>query len=107
MTCNGNWPEIKKHLKGQAYSDRPDLCDRVFKMKLSELLSELRSGSLFGEVDYYMYVIEFQKRGSPLAHIVLKFIGVGLSSVVKLKSGSGQLYLTIVCLNCVLKYCLT
>ena len=34
MTCNPNWPEILDALlPGQTPSDRPDICNRVFKMK--------------------------------------------------------------------------
>ena len=34
MTCNPNWPEIKKKLlPGQQPADRPDLGARVFSIK--------------------------------------------------------------------------
>ena len=78
MTCDKKWPEITQNLEeGQDAMDRPDLCNRVFKVKLIQLMKELRSGAVFGPLDYHMYVIEFQKRGLPHAHIILKLKGPG------------------------------
>ena len=43
VTMNANWPEITSNvLPGQTAYDRPDLCCRVFKMKLKEIMAELR-----------------------------------------------------------------
>jgi hypothetical protein len=57
MTCNTNWPEIRENLlPSQTAQDRVDLNHRVFKMKLAQLMAELRSGKIFGEMDYEMYV---------------------------------------------------
>lgn len=76
MTCNGSWEGISQNLlAGQTASDRPDLCDRVFKIKLAELMKDLRSGQIFGPIVYEMYVIEFQKRGMPHARVIVKFDG--------------------------------
>jgi hypothetical protein len=70
MTCNPMWKEIQDNLQpGQKAHDRPDLVCRVFKLKLYELLAELKAG-LFGPVVAYVYTIEFQKRGLPHAHIL-------------------------------------
>ncbi|CAM9746325.1 unnamed protein product [Phaeothamnion confervicola] len=78
ITFNPDCPEMNENLsRGQTYSDNPTLCDRIFKTKLDELLRDLRSGDVFGPVDYEMKVIEFQKRGLPHAHIVVKFVGDG------------------------------
>lgn len=42
FTCNPNWPEIQSALKfQQPHTERPDLCARVFKMKLDELMDDL------------------------------------------------------------------
>ncbi len=39
MTCNPNWVEIQRSLlPGQSAQDRPDLCARVFKLKLQALM---------------------------------------------------------------------
>lgn len=49
------------------------MCARVFEIKLKELMDVLRSPKIFkGSVVYLVSVIEFQKRGLPHAHIVLK-----------------------------------
>ena len=72
MTCNPNWPEIKKDLlEGQTPQDRPDVVARVFKLKKDQLMKDLTVGHLFGEVVAYMSVTEFQKRGLPHEHILL------------------------------------
>ena len=72
MTCNPNWPEIKQELlECQKPQDRPDIVARVFKLKLDQLMNDLVHGGVLGKVVAYMYVIEFQKRGLPHAHILL------------------------------------
>ena len=72
MTCNPNWREISENLlPGQKASDRPDLVARVFCMKLNELQSDLSNREILGKVTAKIYVIEFQKRGLPQAHILL------------------------------------
>jgi len=72
FTCNPAWEEIKRELfEGQAAVDRPDLTARVFNMKLNELLNDLTNGQVLGEVLAHTYVVEYQKRGLPHAHILL------------------------------------
>jgi hypothetical protein len=72
MTCNPHWPEIERELKvGQKAQDRPDLVARVFKQKKDQLMQDLKTGDLLGEVVAHMHVIEFQKRGLPHAHILI------------------------------------
>ena len=72
MTCNPYWPEITDSLfPGQRSDDRPDLCNRVFKMKLRILLQYLKNEEPFGRMIAHVSVIEFQKRGLPHAHIIL------------------------------------
>lgn len=76
MTCNGNWEAIQANLlPGQTAYDRPDLCDRVFMIKKDELMKDLRSGRIFGPVTFEMSCIEWQKRGLPHLHLVIKFDG--------------------------------
>jgi hypothetical protein len=71
MTCNSNWPEIKSRLKpGQKACDAPIIVVRAFKLRLHRLLELLRTK--FGGLVYMIKVIEFQKRGLPHAHIILK-----------------------------------
>ena len=72
FTCNPKWPEITDNLIGnQTTSDRPDLTARVFKIKLMALLNDLFVMNIFGKQVAYTWVVEFQKRGLPHAHILL------------------------------------
>ena len=72
MTCNPKWPEILKELKpGQTPQDRPDIVARVFKQRLDQLMKDLINGQLLGKVVAFMWVIEWQKRGLPHAHILI------------------------------------
>ena len=75
LTCNSDWPEIQSQLRpGQTFTDVPIVVCRVFKQKLSRLMSTLRT--MFpntGKLLYSITSIEFQKRGLPHAHILLKY----------------------------------
>jgi hypothetical protein len=72
FTANPKWPEILCELKeGQEPNDRPDLITRVFKLKLKALLDDLFKNKIFGLVTAHIYVIEWQKRGLPHAHILI------------------------------------
>ena len=72
FTCNPKWPEITRELLSyQIAADRPDLTTRVFHVKLQELMTDLCEKDWLGKVIAYIYVIEFQKRGLPHAHILL------------------------------------
>uniref|UniRef100_A0A7N2MG30 ATP-dependent DNA helicase n=1 Tax=Quercus lobata TaxID=97700 RepID=A0A7N2MG30_QUELO len=51
--------------------DRPDVVARVFKIKLVQLLHDLKHGQHFGKVIAVVYTVEYQKRGLPHAHILL------------------------------------
>ena len=68
---NPHWPEIQRTLlSGQRAEDRPDLCDRVCRMKLKLLLTHLTDESPFGRVLAHVSVVELQKRGLVHAHII-------------------------------------
>ena len=56
---------------GQEPTDRPDLITRVFNLKLKALLNDILINGIFGKVDAHIYVIEWQKRGLPHAHILI------------------------------------
>ena len=95
-TSNSQWQESVDGLPaGCAFYDAPEVPCRVFKGKLEALLQGLRCGSIWGprtlvsDVDgervykyqvhgrtggsgYLIYVIEFQSRGLPHAHIVAR-----------------------------------
>ena len=72
FTCNPSWREIKENLFHKQRSQyRPDLVCRVFHIKLKALMTELTNQRLFGAVIAFTFVVEFQKRGLPHAHILL------------------------------------
>ena len=72
FTANPRWREILENLfPGQVANDRPELIARVFKMKLDELLDDLKRKHIFGRYTGIVHVIEWQKRGLPHAHILL------------------------------------
>ncbi|XP_008180455.1 uncharacterized protein LOC103308586 [Acyrthosiphon pisum] len=67
-----HWPEISQNLPRWATaSDRPDLVSRVFNAKLKQLMRDITVNNIFGNVDAYVYTVEFQKRGLPHAHILI------------------------------------
>ncbi|GBG76434.1 hypothetical protein CBR_g22182 [Chara braunii] len=72
MTCNTNWSEIKQALLSDQYpNDRLDFLARVFKGYLAQLIDEIKNKRIFGRVSGMLYVVEFQKRGLPHAHILV------------------------------------
>jgi ATP-dependent DNA helicase PIF1 len=72
ITTNPNWPEIKNELiEGQTPKERSDLIARVFRLKLTTLMNDILNNQKLGETVAYVYVIEFQKRGLPHAHILI------------------------------------
>ena len=78
VTFNADWKEVQENLlPGQSAYDRPDLCCRVFKLKMKEIMKVLKSGKIFGAYDSHLAVTEFQKRGYPHAHILMTFKNAG------------------------------
>ena len=72
MTCNPDWEEIKAELRqGENVQDRPDLVARVFKQKKDQLIKDISSGKVLGNVPAILWVIEFQKRGLPHVHVLV------------------------------------
>nr|CDJ90221.1 uncharacterized protein LOC100908212 [Haemonchus contortus] len=72
FTCNPAWREIVEQLhNGQTASDRPDIVARVFNIKLQELYNDLFKRQIFGVVNAYVSVMEWQKRGLPHCHILV------------------------------------
>ncbi|GMF45631.1 unnamed protein product [Phytophthora fragariaefolia] len=71
MTCSPTWDEIQEKIpdENQSAQDRPDVVGRVYQVKLAALLKDLDEGVL-GRVQVRIYVVEFQKRGLPHAHIL-------------------------------------
>jgi len=79
LTCNPKWPEIQECLlEGQTAFDREDIVCQVFKNKLDKILDKIRNQEYFGpnHVSYIMRVIEYQYRGMPHAHIVVKLASI-------------------------------
>jgi hypothetical protein len=69
--CNPKWKEITDMLLSrQTTKDRPKLVIRVFNLKLDALSKDIQD-SVLGNVIAKIWVIEFQKRGLPQAHILL------------------------------------
>ena len=72
FTCNQNWTEITEELRtGETVQNRPDIVARVFKLKKDQLMRDIRAGQVLGKVPAFLWVIEFQKRGLPHAHILV------------------------------------
>ncbi|XP_074298174.1 uncharacterized protein LOC141628995 [Silene latifolia] len=73
FTCNPKWPKIVRFVakRGLRPEDRSDILCRVFKIKLNELIRDLKDRNIFGRAKAVVYTIEFQKRGLPHAHILL------------------------------------
>lgn len=72
ITCNPAWPEITNELqKHQTANDRPDLIARVFNIKLKALINDIIKNQIFGRTIAHIYVVEWQKRGLPHAHILI------------------------------------
>ena len=70
-TTNPKWPEINDNLlPNQDPSSRPDIVTRVFHLKLKQLMTLFKSG-IYGDLQAWLYVVEFQKRGLPHAHILI------------------------------------
>ena len=80
VTCNPNWPEIRRELKGdynhQTAWERPDVVNMVFHRKLALVVKWLKAGKLNKTyiknsdakpvMHYWIHVIEFQRRGACL-----------------------------------------
>jgi hypothetical protein len=72
FTSNPKWVEFQRILGAdQAVENHPFLVCRVFHLKLKYLLQLITEKRFFGRVNSLCYVVEFQKRGLPHAHIVV------------------------------------
>jgi hypothetical protein len=70
-TTNVNWPEFAAGLPpGATAITAPAITTRIFKARLERLLHFLKTN--MGGLTYIVRVVEFQKRGLPHAHIVVK-----------------------------------
>lgn len=62
FTCNPKWPEITRFCeeKGLRPEDRPDILCRVFKLKLDQLIKDLKTENIFGKCaggNYHLYTL--------------------------------------------------
>ncbi|XP_039776587.1 uncharacterized protein LOC120644102 [Panicum virgatum] len=72
FTSNAAWPEIVEALPpGLHPSDRLEIVDWVFKMKLNILMDDIKKKKFFGPINAVVYIIEFKKHGLPHAHIII------------------------------------
>ncbi|XP_076042223.1 uncharacterized protein LOC143026107 [Oratosquilla oratoria] len=65
------WKELTLYGDTINVCNRPDIVSRVFKLKVDQLMRELLTDKIFGEVSAHLYSIEWQKRGLPHVHILL------------------------------------
>jgi hypothetical protein len=61
-------------LPEQQPQNQLDLVTQVFKIKLKELINDIHKKHILGRTITRIYVIEFQKRGLPHAHILIFFV---------------------------------
>ncbi len=71
FTCNPKWPEITCILKeDQSSSDRQDVVNRVFYLKLKEFQVDMFNRDLLGNVKAYCWTLEEQKRSLKHVHLL-------------------------------------
>ena len=63
LTCNPNWPEIKRAVSKVSLTpaDRADIVSRVFKMKVDQFLDDLTKNKVLGEVQACKSPIHYYK----------------------------------------------
>ncbi|KAH3731467.1 ATP-dependent DNA helicase pif1 [Pelomyxa schiedti] len=75
LTMNPRHPEILAHIgPEETASTRPDITVQVFKLLLRGTIARIRTtfGSHLNGISWLLYVIEFQKRGLPHSHILIR-----------------------------------
>ena len=72
MTCNTQWEEIQSALPpGRQAHHCPWISVRVFAQKFKCLCDDVLKNGVLGKVIGYTWMIEFQKRGLPHAHMLI------------------------------------
>ena len=75
MTCNSKWKELKEIFKKfperTTPNDIPNITVRLFYAKFKMLLNDIIKHNIFGQVLSHLFLIEFQRRGLPHAHIIV------------------------------------
>ena len=73
VTCNQGHRDIKASiLPGQYPDERADFVNRYFAKQIDTLVQYMRDGKVFGELCAYCYVVEYQKRGNPHVHMLIR-----------------------------------
>lgn len=72
VTCKPTWVDIITSIPTyiQAFN-RSDIIARVFYLTVKEIYKDMKEREVFGKVQAYLHIIEFQKRGLPHAHMLL------------------------------------
>ena len=72
FTCNPTWDEIQQLLLlGKSPMDKHDIIACVFRQKFKSLMDFIVRYEVFESVRYWMYSVEWQRRGFPHAHILI------------------------------------
>ncbi|XP_074352823.1 uncharacterized protein LOC141691974 [Apium graveolens] len=74
MTMNPLWDEVIKMMKLLPHcqpQNSPDVMARVFRLKLDQLIDDIKKENYFGTCLGVMYIVEFQKRGLPHVHMLI------------------------------------
>ena len=88
VTYNPLWPEVKERLaEMQTVYDRTEIICLIFKARLTALIHNIKHGKYFGgrKTEYFLYVIEYQARGLPHAHIVFRLKNAPTSDEEKIE----------------------
>ncbi|CAN7111832.1 unnamed protein product, partial [Brassica rapa subsp. narinosa] len=82
FTCNPKWPELTRYF--QKYNlraeDRPDLCCRLFKVKLDTLMDDLTKKHLLGRTVSGVRMDTAGEETEPLVDEIKKYFDASLSS---------------------------
>ncbi|XP_074341884.1 uncharacterized protein LOC141679280 [Apium graveolens] len=74
MTTNPLWDEVIQMMKLLPHclpQNSPDVMARVFRLKLDQLIDDIKKKNYFGTCLGVMYVVEFQKHGLPHVHMLI------------------------------------
>ncbi|XP_074353358.1 uncharacterized protein LOC141692425 [Apium graveolens] len=63
--------KMMEYVPGCIAPNRPDIISRVFRLKLDQLMVDIKDKKYFGVCIGVMYVVEFQKRGLPHVHMLI------------------------------------
>lgn len=63
--------ELHRLTDGRSKSDLIDIANRIFALKLKQFMHDIIKKQIFGKIVGEIWVIEYQKRGIPHAHICL------------------------------------